>query len=133
MIVVDSNVWIFAESEDAPEHSAAVRKLQHFLPNGVATNAIVVSEVFHKLSNERFGIGSGLAGQRIEEILRHPSVHWMPFKRETAEQALVLAAESPLKINDALIAQQALELNAPVLTDNVKDFRKVEGLKVVAL
>ena len=37
-------------------------------------------------------------------------------------------------INDALIAQHALDLDADgLVTDNTKDFVKVEGLKVVEL
>lgn len=35
-----------------------------------------------------------------------------------------------LRINDALIASQALDAGARVLTDNVKDFKKVKGLKI---
>ena len=47
--------------------------------------------------------------------------------------AIELATQNKIRINDALIAQQALELRASILTDNVKDFRKVKGLKVIPL
>ena len=34
---------------------------------------------------------------------------------------------------DAMIAQQALKLRVPILTDNVKDFRKLPKLKIIPL
>lgn len=50
LIIVGSNVWIFAEVENAPEHKAAIEKLRTLLREGLGINAVVYSEVFHKLS-----------------------------------------------------------------------------------
>ena len=50
MIIVDSNIWVFAEVESAPEHSAAAATLRDALSTeGVGLNVLVASEVFHAL------------------------------------------------------------------------------------
>lgn len=131
MIIIDSNVWIFAEIKDMPEHTAAVSAIQSLISSGeIGTNVIVLSEVFHKISKL---YGSPIAVERVRAMQLHPVVVWISFNQKTAVNALNLAEETKLRINDALIAQQALEMKAPVLTDNVKDFRKVKGLKVMKL
>ena len=66
-------------------------------------------------------------------ILEHPAAEWLDCGRRTMTGAIALATRSQLRINDGLIAQQALENKAALLTDNVKDFKKVKGLKVIAL
>lgn len=130
-VIVDSNVWIFAEVKDAPEHPHAVRGIQSLLGKGdIGTNVVILSEVFHKIS---VLFGPTLASERVCTALLHPSVQWLDFGRNIAAPATRLAQETGIRINDALIAQQALEYKAPLLTDNVKDFKRVRGLKVIAL
>ncbi len=130
MIIVDSNVWIFAEVKDAPEHLPAVAKLERFLSEGIGINAIIFSEIFYFLSRL---FSPAVARKRVETILHHPSVEWLELKKDCAEHAMELAERKTLRINDAMIAQQALMSGLPILTDNVKDFKKVNGLKVTAL
>ena len=131
VILVDSNVWIFAENASADEHGIAARKVQRILGElGYGINAIVVAKVYHALSRL---LGSADAASRVSNILSHPAGEWLTYKRETAARGVVLASRCQLRINDALIAQQALEKKAPILTDNVRDFRKVRGLRVIGL
>lgn len=128
-VIVDSNVWIFAEVKDAPEHQAAVNRIQSLLTKGaVATNVVIASEVFHKIARL---YGAGRARERLHTLLAHPSIHWMEFTQDVAEHAMKLAEESGIKINDALIAAQALDAKAEVLTDNARDFRRIKRLKVL--
>ena len=131
LIVVDSNIWIFAAREAAPEHELALKKIEELLlKSKVATNSVVVSEVFHKL----FVLHSAAQAKRkVDAILDHPLISWMTLTRGTASRAISLAEREGLRINDALIAQQALENKAAILTDDVGDFRKVKGLKVMGL
>ncbi|MBI4167788.1 MAG: type II toxin-antitoxin system VapC family toxin [Candidatus Aenigmarchaeota archaeon] len=130
LIVIDSNVWIFAETAAAPEHFLAVAKLQRYLKDGVGFNAIIFSEVFHKLSR---AYDPATARKRLETIVHHPSVKWLNIDEDQAERAAELAQKKVLRINDAMIAQQAIDMNLSVLTDDAKDFGKVERLKVIAL
>ena len=131
MIIVDSNVWIFAENDNADEHKLATQKVEQVLRSpGFATNVLIVSEVFHAL---RRLLGASDSRRRVTSIVEHPLAHCLDFSAPVSRDAMTLATKVSLGINDALIAQQALEAKAAVLTDDVKDFRKVKGLKVVPL
>lgn len=130
MIIVDSNVWIFAEVKGTPEHYAAIRKLQRYLREGVGINVVILSEVFHKLSRL---FDMSVARRRVRTIIHHPAIEWLNVDKELADRAVELGGRKLLRINDAIIAQQAIEAKVPVLTDNVKDFRKVEKIEIVSL
>lgn len=131
MTIVDSNIWIFAELKDAPEHNIASAKLQQLLECGeIGINAIIVSEVFNTLS--RF-CGAEEARERTSQILGHQSTEWLELGTETVKSAMKLACDCRIRINDAIIARQALELGMHVFTDNLKDFEKVDGLAIIPL
>ena len=129
MILVDSNIWIFANIQEYPEHPVAVKMLKEYEKEAMTVNSIIFSEVFHKLS---VLLGRSEADKRTRKtILDSDFVFYMELQRSTLEKSLSLA--SKLRINDALIAQHAIDLKMQLLTDNVKDFTKVENLKVLPL
>lgn len=131
MIILDSNIWIFAENAHSDEHGLATQKLKQLLNSTTfGINAIITSEVYHKLSKL---IGSDEALYRTINILEHPSAQWLEFSSNIAIDAIKLSKEKQIRINDAMIAQQALSLKAAILTDNIKDFKKVNGLRVIPL
>lgn len=131
MIIVDSNIWIFSENVNSEEYEIAAQKLKDiFAKDSFGVNVIITSEVFHTLSRIS---SSTEASLRIINILEHPLAQWLDFSPEVAIDAIRLSKESKIRINDALIAQQALTMKAAVLTDNLKDFEKVKGLKVIPL
>ena len=64
--LVDSNVWIFLNLEDAPEHPVARERIEQLSDQGLQVNDIIISEVFHKLS----GVASASESRkRVERIL----------------------------------------------------------------
>ncbi len=131
MIIVDSNVFIFGEVGNAPENKAAIAKIRDVLMQGeIGINAIIVSEVFHKL---QVFFGRAEAEARVSRIVSDPDVRFGQFSAETALRAMKLARDFQMRINDAMIAQQAMETGSAVLTDNVKDFGKIKALKIIVL
>lgn len=131
LIIIDSNIWLFGEIKDAPEHLIAIDKYKESAEKDeIGINAIIFSEVFHKLYR-LYDLETAM--ERTDKIVRNPSISCLDFSRDTLFKAGKLAQDSRLRINDALIAQQALELDAKVLTDDIRDFRKVKGLEVIAL
>lgn len=131
MIIIDSNIWIFGEFASAPEHELALRAYRSAIQtDSVGINAIISSEVFHTLYRLS---DAGVAEERIVTIVSNPAIDWLEFSRDMVAQAAALARKAGLRINDALIAVQALSIGAKVLTDNVRDFKKVEGLRVLPL
>lgn len=131
MIIVDSNIWIFSETDNSEEHAMAAEKIRDiFRESGFGINAIIVSEVYHILSRI---LNENEALRRVRNILHHPLANWLPISSETALRAMELARRSHIGINDAIIARQALEVSASLLTDNVRDFRKVQQLNLIPL
>jgi len=58
----------------------------------------------------------------------------MPLGEDTVLKAIEVRHSKNNRINDALIAQHALDLDVDgLVTDNTKDFVKVEGLNVIEL
>ena len=132
MRLVDSNILIFSELEDANEHDLAKNKIKQIPKNvRIMINDIIVSEVFHQLTKP---LGIIAAKRRVENILASATVQYFPIEVETVRRALNLAETRTIRINDALIAQHAIDSKADgILTDNVKDFKKISGLKVLPL
>ena len=130
MTVVDSNVWIFMNLESAPEReaAAAATKVQRRL--GLQVNPIIVSEVFHTL---RGLLGVADAADRTRRMLASRFVIYEPVTSQMVDEAINISQCHGVRINDAIVAAHALQAGTSVLTDNVKDFRRVPGLKVVSL
>ena len=131
MIIVDSNIFIFAESADSPERLQALNKYKSAAQSGqIGINIIIVSEVFHKL---QLFLNRAEACARLTSILSSPEITFLDVSHTTATRAVKLARDFGMTINDAIIAQQALDENAAVLTDDVKDFKKLGSVKVIPL
>ena len=131
MIIVDSNIFIFGEKADAPERMMAISSYRDAVEKGmVGVNVIILSEVFHKL---QMLDGSESASLRLRDILGEPSTELIEFTVQTIIGAARLARDFQMRINDALIVQQAIETGAAILTDNVKDFRKIKSIKILPL
>ncbi len=131
MIIIDSNIWIFGELENTPEHDVAVKKYREAVEKDeIGINVIIASEVFHTLYRL---VDIKAARERLDTILSSPSIEWIDMGKLETMLATGLAESCKIRINDALIAQQALAAGAKVLTDNVKDFRKVRGLEIIPM
>ena len=130
MIFVDSNIWIFSEMKEYPQHEMASKKLDALLKkDSVLINTIIISEVFHKLYR-LISLEESL--RRTRNIVNSPRVAYLPIEKDTILRAMELTKRG-MRINDAIIAQHSLDAKAAVFTDDTKDFRKVERLKVIRL
>lgn len=128
MIFLDSNIWIFSEMRDYPEHDLAKKKLAEYINDGVVINDIILSETFYKIYRL---ISCEEAVMRTSNIINSANVAYMPIEKETIQRALELS--KLIRINDAIIAQHVIDSKSALLTDNVKDFRKIKGLKIIKL
>jgi len=131
-ILTDSNIFIFANIKEYPEHSLAKSKIEELIKNNkLLVNTIIVSEVQYKLfrlldKEESF--------RRTQNILNSEYVEYEPVDYDTVSKALELSHNSNIRINDAIIAQHALDLTVDgIFTDNVRDFEKIPDLKVIPL
>lgn len=130
---MDSNVFIFANIEEYPEHNIAKEKLLDLMDQSckILLNSIIVSEVHYKLYRL---LNAEEAYERTLKIISSGYVEYVPLEEETVLKAIELSRSKNIGINEALIAQHALDLDADgLVTNNTKDFVKVEGLKVIGL
>lgn len=75
--------------------------------------------------------GSSKRKQELEDLLAGLSL--LPLSSEVSLVAGKLVAEHNLDLVDAVIAGTALEHSLPIVTLNVRDFKKVKGLKLFSL
>lgn len=131
-ILVDSNIFIFANIQEYPEHDIAKEKIKQLIgDNRLIVNAIIISEVQYKLfrlldTEESF--------HRTTKILTSSYVDYEPIGYDTILKASELSFKSNIRINDAIIAQHAIDLKVDgIFTDNVKDFERRLDLKIIPL
>lgn len=105
------------------------RKIAEVGEEAIATSIVVSAEI-------RFGAakrGSARLTAQVEAILAVMQV--LPLEPPVDEtygrvRAVLEAAGQPIGANDLLIASHALTLGLVLVTDNVREFRRVKGLKV---
>lgn len=107
----------------------AVAKLNELVADAepLAVSALTVTEV-------RRGLGTDRDRETFDDAMDDVSV--VPFDRSEARRAADLlrrldAEGAPIGAVDAMIGATALERNEKVLTRNVSEFDRIDGLRVV--
>lgn len=130
-ILVDSNIFIFANIKEYPEHSSAKAKLKELVKtHKLLVNTIIISEVHYKLYRL---LGEEESFKRTQKILYSKHVNYEQVEQDIILKALELSHNNNIRINDAIIAAHASDLKVGLFTDNVKDFEKISNLKTVPL
>jgi tRNA(fMet)-specific endonuclease VapC len=111
-------------------HPSVIARLQHRGPGDLGLSTVVVAEL-------RYGADRSARAKenhaRIDVLVAEiPPVE---FDLESASaygrlRTRLEAKGTPIGPNDMLIAAQGLAHNLVVVTDNVREFRRVRGLKV---
>ncbi len=97
--------------------------------HSIATSLVVAAEI-------RFGAakkGSARLTMQLETILAALSILPLEASADEAYAKVRVALEAkgtPIGANDLLIAAHAIALGMVLVTDNVREFRRVSGLKV---
>ena len=69
----------------------------------------------------------------IEHFLKEHFIA-VPFDGGRARRAAIIRRTIPsLKLPDAAIAALALEMNTPLVTRNIHDFKRIPGLEIITL
>ena len=141
MIAVDTNVLLYADREETPQHRAALRALRR-LAEGHEAWAIpiqCVGEFLRVVSHDRVfqpptPIGEALAS--IESLLASPSARvlvpggrYLRILREVIERAEVRGN----LVFDAQIAAVCLEHGATTLLTEDRDFTRFQEIKPLSL
>ena len=129
MIFMDTNVFVFANIKDYPEHEACLKKLQEkMLTEELAINIFVLSESFHILSKH---LDKTDAEYRVESLLSSRRIRYVDVSLSTFKEAMSISKEKDIRINDAVVYASMKENGiTQILTTNEKDFRKIRGVIV---
>lgn len=141
MIAVDTNILLYADREETPQHRAALRAIRR-LAEGHEAWAIpiqCVGEFLRVVSHDRVfqpptPVEEALAS--IESLLASPSARvlvpggrYLRILREVIERADVRGN----LVFDAQIAAVCLEHGATTLLTEDRDFTRFQGLKPLSL
>ena len=55
------------------------------------------------------------------------------FDRTTARLAGAIRSKTKIKLPDAIIAATSILMHSPLITRNIRDFKRVEGLQIIEL
>ena len=130
-IFVDSNIFVFANIADCPEHDRALKILEKGLMGGytICFNDIIALETHYKLLKI---LGSKEARYRVSTIFDSKRTSFLKMDVKTIKKAFELCEKYNILTNDAGIIASMLENYIDTIyTDNVKDFRKIDKIRVV--
>jgi tRNA(fMet)-specific endonuclease VapC len=135
-LVLDSNVLVAAER--AKLNAAGVIRNLHTLVGDVpiVMGALTVAELAHGIYRADSLDRSRQRRQFVDELKAHVPVH--PVTEASAEIIARVGGERAAKginlpLGDLIIGACALELGYTVATNNVRDFGRVPGVRVLRL
>ncbi len=124
--LLDTNIVSDAMNNPA---GLVAKRLMEMEGAEIFTSIIVAAELHFGILNK----GSERLARNLEKMLRKLEVVSFTPPAEMHYSAVRLALErkgKPIGQNDTLIAAHALSLDAIVVTDNVKHFSQVPGLRI---
>ncbi len=124
--LLDTNICIYAINQRS---DAVVERLKREGPNNLATSALVAAELaFGAEKSNRPGTEQAL-------LLFLSGLHVLPWKDSAVwhyarQRQLLKTAGTPIGEMDLLIASQALGEGLTLVTNNTREFERIEGLKL---
>lgn len=123
MYTVDTNILIY--------HANGDKEVIEFLEEQVKRDAFLFLPAIVVVEFFSFPALTPEAEHAFASLLNYFSIISLDYP--LAREAASLRREFQLKLGDAIIAACAMSKKAPLVTRNVRDFRKVRGLEVVAI
>jgi tRNA(fMet)-specific endonuclease VapC len=135
-LVLDSSIVITAERRSLPVHSLVESIQTAYGEIEVSVSPITVAELVHGIYRARTAEASERRREYIQEL-----VDLLPLQPVTLQTAYLVgqiegqeaAKGNVLPFNDLLIAAAAIEQGYAVLTENLRHFAKIPGVRVVKL
>ncbi len=126
-ILLDTDICIYAINRKRP---AVLARVRDYRIGEVGISSITYAEL-------RFGVeNSGRVEENLDRLERFLlPLEIVPFDAEAGRQYGRLRTElkragCPIGSNDLLIAVHALSLNAALVTNNIREFTRISGLRV---
>lgn len=124
--LLDSNICIYAINQRSP---GIVERLQQAGKANLTTSALVAAELAFGAENStrsdsKMHLQSFLAGLRV--LAWSDSAIW----HYAQQRRLLKIAGTPIGVMDLLIASQALAEDLTLVTNNTREFERVQGLRL---
>ena len=116
-MILDSNIVIYSIQ---PNYA----NLRNWIfNNNIAISSVTLLEVlgYHNLSNAD--------KNDFEELFNYTEIY--PVSEEIIKQAIDLRQQQKMSLGDAIIAATALVYNQTLATRNTRDFKWIDGLKMI--
>jgi tRNA(fMet)-specific endonuclease VapC len=127
MIILDTNICIYLIKRKPP---SVLRHFQNYRPGDIAISAITLAEL-------EYGVAKSQAKERNKKALSQFIIplEVLPFDHAATVCYGQIRADlerkgQPIGANDLLIAAHALSLDALLVTNNMKEFARIEDLKL---
>ncbi len=141
MIAVDTNVLLYADREETPQHRAALRAIRRLAEGNEAWAVPIqcIGEFLRVVSHDRVfqpptPIDEALAS--IESLLASPAARLLMPGNRYLQILRDVIARSGVRGNlvvDAQIAAVCLEHGASTLLTEDRDFTRIQGIKPLSL
>ncbi len=141
MIAVDTNILLYADREETPQHRAALRAIRRLAEGNEAWAVPIqcIGEFLRVVSHDRVvqpptPIGEALAS--IESLLASPAARLLMPGNRYLQILRDVIARSGVRGNlifDAQIAAVCLEHGATTLLTEDRDFTRFQGIKPLSL
>jgi len=119
-MLLDSNIIIYSTQ---PEY----KKLLEFLSTKEGISVSIISKIevlgFHKLTDS----------EKENLHLFFEAIPTLRLSDEIVDEAIKLRQNKKMTLGDAIIAATALHKKIALLTNNIADFKHIEGLKLIAI
>ena len=127
MILLDTNICIYIIKR---KPDGVLRHFQRYRPGDIGISSITLAEL-------QYGVAKSQAKERNAEALSEFLIPFeiFPFGESVTHAYGVIRTHlekqgKPIGAMDLLIAAHALTLDAVLVTNNVKEFERVPGLKI---
>ena len=126
---VDSNIFIFANDGSYPEHADAVRLLEN-AGEELRFNTIIALETHYGYLRN---LGPQEAEKRLRSMFESRLLGYCEVTKDDVLEGARISRDHGIKTNDAtIIANMLRNGTKTIATNNVKDFEKHPGIRVVA-
>ena len=125
--MLDTNIIIFLKEKN---RKVLEERLRETDPDDVCISAITYAELEYgiehsnKKEQNRLAIIMALSGIEIQPFDSSAAYHYGKVRQELTSSGEIIGA------NDMLIAAHAISQDLTLITNNIKEFQRVKGLKV---
>ncbi len=120
-MLIDSNIIILASKLQNVQLLSRLRENKSKIKVSIVSKIEVLG--YHQLNQ--------VQKKFLENFFK--AINVLPISDDIANQAIEIRQKRPVSLGDALIAATAIIFDVELLTENIKDYRGIHGLRVLTV